>query len=136
MGHSVTGSTFVVLSVMSFRFQLVTRTSKQSVFPCMFTRTASVCYLPSFHCHFLFLSDRTSSANSYSPPANLHANLPSWVTCLPPPKPSVYTGIQQGHTIFWGLSLPTSQSNRISSIAWDSAHLRLQASGHLLATIF
>lgn len=56
----MTGSTVAVLSVTSFRFQLVTRTSKQSVFPYMFMRTVSVCYLPSLHCHFLFLSDRTS----------------------------------------------------------------------------
>lgn len=123
MGHSVTGSTFVVLSVTSFRFQLVTRTNKQSVFPCMFMRTASVCYLPSFHCHFLFLSDRTSSANSHSPPASLHTNLPSWVTCLPPPKPSVYTGIQQGHTSS-GVSL-YPESRQLPGIAFTSGSRHL-----------
>lgn len=86
----MTGSTFAVLSVTSFRFQLVTQTSKQSVFPYMFMHTVSVCHLPSLHCHFLFLSDRTSDVHRHAPPASLHINLLSWVACLPPPKPSVY----------------------------------------------
>lgn len=137
----MTGSTFAVLSVTSFRFQLVTQTSKQSVFPYMFMHTVSVCHLPSLHCHFLFLSDRTSKVFT-AMLLQLHINLLSWVACLPPPKPSVYGARSSSacpwhsgeDTIFCGLCLPTSQSDRISSVDWDSTHPRLQASGHLLAT--
>lgn len=108
----MTGSTFAVLSVMSFRFQLVTGTSKQSVFPYMFMHTVSVCHLPSLHCHFLFLSDRTSDVHRHAPPASLHINLLSWVACLPPPKPSVY-GARSSSACPWhsGEDIPSSAAS-------------------------
>lgn len=141
----MTGSTFAVLSVTSFRFQLVTRTSKQSVFPYMFMRTVSVCHLPSLHCHFLFLSDRTSKVfvHRHAPPAShqspLLGGLPTTSKAFSvrgKEQLCLSLAFRGRHTIFCGLCLPTSQSDRISSVDWDSTHPRLQASGHLLATIF
>lgn len=107
----MTGSTFAVLSVTSFRFQLVTGTSKQSVFPYMFMRTVSVCHLPSLHCHFLFLSDRTSKVFT-AMLLQLHINLLSWVACLPPPKPSVY-GARSSSACPWhsGEDVPSSAAS-------------------------
>lgn len=112
-----------MLSVMSFRFQLVTGTSKQSVFPYMFMHTVSVCHLPSLHCHFLFLSDRTSDVHRHAPPASLHINLLSWVACLPPPKPSVY-GARSSSACPWhsGEDIPSSAASAYPRLKVTESH--------------